>query len=331
MLLLQVLQDEPRPPRRLNDKIPRDLETICLKAMAKEPARRYATARRAGRRPAPLPRAASRSAPGPSAWPSGSGAGAGGTRCAASLLAAVSLGSAVGLWHLSRALGVPRPIDGPGKRGPAVRDARGGQRALQLRGRGSAPVARGRRHPRLRHQGRRDPAAGDVHHRVGPGDRQATARRACGSGSTATSRSAPARTAGRRRLRARRPGGAAAATPTAPVYRFETFQGRPSLRYATARRMQADCVGCHNTTRTARSGTGRTGDVRGVLEIIRPLDRDIARTREGLRGTFRAHGRGLRSCSPSPAWSWWSAADGSWNPLRAIGLKLCNAPALGGE
>ena len=44
MLLLQVLQDEPRPPRRLNDKVPRDLETICLKAMAKAPARRYATA-----------------------------------------------------------------------------------------------------------------------------------------------------------------------------------------------------------------------------------------------------------------------------------------------
>ena len=40
------------------------------------------------------------------------------------------------------------------------------------------------------------------------------------------------------------------------------------------------------TTRTAPSGTGRSGDVGGVLEIIRPLDRDIARTREGLRGTF---------------------------------------------
>jgi tetratricopeptide (TPR) repeat protein/tRNA A-37 threonylcarbamoyl transferase component Bud32 len=45
MLLHQVLHEEPRPPRRVNDKVPRDLETICLKAMAKAWNRRYATAR----------------------------------------------------------------------------------------------------------------------------------------------------------------------------------------------------------------------------------------------------------------------------------------------
>jgi WD40 repeat protein/serine/threonine protein kinase len=44
MLLHQILHDEPKPPRALNDQIPRALETICLQAMAKEPARRYATA-----------------------------------------------------------------------------------------------------------------------------------------------------------------------------------------------------------------------------------------------------------------------------------------------
>jgi hypothetical protein len=44
MLLHQVLHEEPKPPRQLNDRIPRDLETITLKAMAKEPRRRYASA-----------------------------------------------------------------------------------------------------------------------------------------------------------------------------------------------------------------------------------------------------------------------------------------------
>jgi WD40 repeat protein len=44
MLLHQVQYEEPRPPRRVNDKVPRDLETICLKTMAKEPRRRYGTA-----------------------------------------------------------------------------------------------------------------------------------------------------------------------------------------------------------------------------------------------------------------------------------------------
>jgi hypothetical protein len=41
LLLLQVLEDEPRPPRRLKEDVPRDLETICLRAMAKSPAGRY--------------------------------------------------------------------------------------------------------------------------------------------------------------------------------------------------------------------------------------------------------------------------------------------------
>jgi WD40 repeat protein/serine/threonine protein kinase len=44
MVVNQVLTEEPRPPRQINDHIPRDLETICLKALAKQPVRRYATA-----------------------------------------------------------------------------------------------------------------------------------------------------------------------------------------------------------------------------------------------------------------------------------------------
>lgn len=43
-LIRRIASESPRPPRRLNHKIPRDLETIVLKALAKEPADRYATA-----------------------------------------------------------------------------------------------------------------------------------------------------------------------------------------------------------------------------------------------------------------------------------------------
>ena len=43
-VLRQIAFKEPRPPSRLNQAVPAELETIVLKAMAKEPSGRYASA-----------------------------------------------------------------------------------------------------------------------------------------------------------------------------------------------------------------------------------------------------------------------------------------------
>jgi hypothetical protein len=285
MLLLQVMDAEPRLPRLLNDKVPRDLETICLKAMSKSPARRYASAREmvldlrrylngepirarpVGRwerierwcRRNPLP---------------------------ASLLVAVSLGSAFGIWHLSRlsqqlvqlsALesaaqqsemleelnsyyshiveqvkdhGIEITHDHAGKPGamplPATLTIELG-RILSHKSASGQQVRLYSNYPfRTRHDG-------------GPKDdfERAALRRLEGN-------------------------------PLEPVYSFEEAEGRPSLRYVTARRMQASCIHCHNTHPESdpRKRDWKVGDVRGALEIILPLDSENAHIRAGLQGTF---------------------------------------------
>ena len=74
--------------------------------------------------------------------------------------------------------------------------------------------------------------------------------------------------------------------PDQPFYRFENFQGRQSLRYAVADRMEAGCVSCHNSHPDSPKTDWKVGDVRGVIEIIRPLDAIMAQTYVGLRDTF---------------------------------------------
>jgi tetratricopeptide (TPR) repeat protein len=41
MLIHQVIHDEPRNPRSFNDRVPRDLDTICIKCLQKDPDKRY--------------------------------------------------------------------------------------------------------------------------------------------------------------------------------------------------------------------------------------------------------------------------------------------------
>ena len=50
--------------------------------------------------------------------------------------------------------------------------------------------------------------------------------------------------------------------------------------------MQPSCLGCHNTHPDSPKRDWKVGDVRGVVEIIAPLHRDVARVRSGLRGSF---------------------------------------------
>lgn len=74
--------------------------------------------------------------------------------------------------------------------------------------------------------------------------------------------------------------------PTQSFYRFEPFQGRQSLRYATADLLRPHCVTCHNTHPASPRTDWNTGDVRGVLEVVLPLDTAFVQTHVGLRGTF---------------------------------------------
>ena len=44
MLIVQILSEEPPALRKLDARLPRDVETICLKCLEKDPARRFPTA-----------------------------------------------------------------------------------------------------------------------------------------------------------------------------------------------------------------------------------------------------------------------------------------------
>ncbi len=74
--------------------------------------------------------------------------------------------------------------------------------------------------------------------------------------------------------------------PDKPFYRFEQFQGRPVLRYATAVPMKAGCVACHNSHPESPKKDWKVGDVRGVQEIVQSLDGAVTQTKAGLKNTF---------------------------------------------
>ena len=68
-------------------------------------------------------------------------------------------------------------------------------------------------------------------------------------------------------------------------HRFEQLGERRVLRYATADLMRDACVNCHNTHPDTPKADWQVGDVRGVLEVVLPMDHMQAETEAGLRGT----------------------------------------------
>jgi hypothetical protein len=284
MLLSQVIADEPRPPRRLNDKVPRDLETVCLKAMAKSPARRYARAGdladdlRRWLRDEPIRARPVSRAERLVRWCRRNPVAAG-------LLLAVSLGSASGLWHLSS-------LSEHLVRSAALESAAQQSEMLdEVNNLYSAAVVE-----RVKDRG----VEATHDYATNPGTIPLPATLTIDLGKLLGEKSASGmqvRLYSDYPFRCRPEGGPKddfesealaelRRDPDTPVYRFEDYQGRPSLRYATARRMQEACIRCHNTHPESTKRDWKEGDVRGVLEIIRPLDGDVARARAGLRGTF---------------------------------------------
>jgi hypothetical protein len=71
-----------------------------------------------------------------------------------------------------------------------------------------------------------------------------------------------------------------------PVKSYTTFKRLPSLRYATPLVMRQACVDCHNTHPESQKTDWKAGDVRGVIEVIRPLAGDMEDTSKRLQGIY---------------------------------------------
>ncbi|MCI0377361.1 MAG: DUF3365 domain-containing protein, partial [Gemmataceae bacterium] len=342
LLMLQVLEDEPRPPRRLSDRIPRDLETICLKAMAKAPGRRYRTAQDFAddlrRFLDGKPIKARPVGMGERLW----------RWCrrnpvAASLLCAVCIGSAAGFLYLSslskyfvqataldstrmeigmleevnafyseivdrvdwnktpvtheyakRKNAMPLPATFTIDVGQRISKAELGmevrlyshypwrdnggpkdefeRKALQK----LTQVARGL--PSLSGKGvggasQLPSPTGGV---GGEGSNQLPSPPGRGVGGEGSNQ-LPSPPGGR---------GVGGEGVDLTFHEFTEVDGRPFLRYAKGQLMKQSCVKCHNSDKASPKLDWHEGDLAGVLLINRPLDRDIARTRSGLKGAF---------------------------------------------
>ncbi len=288
LVLLQVLEDEPRPPRQLERRLPRDLETICLKAMSKARAARYQSAAdlaadlRRYLRSEPI-----------NARPVGN-FGRLWRWCrryplAASMFFAITVGSTSGFFYLTQ-------LSSYFVRETALDSARMEVDMLEVFNAYYSDAL-----------ARLDPDYLEITHEY------ATKHNALPLPATFTieagERIGEKETGMQLRLYSEYPfrdGGGpkndferrmieilSAEVAKEPHdsemlehHQFVTIDGQQYLQYARGQIMKQSCLKCHNTHPQSLKKDWLEGDLAGVLLLTRPLDRDIQRTQSGLRSAF---------------------------------------------
>lgn len=291
MLILQVLESEPRGLRQLDDKIPRNLETICLKAMAKSPARRYQSA---GELAEDLRRFLRNDSI--RARPDGY-VGRFWRWCrryplAVSLFLAVAVGSAVGIAHFYR-------LSEYFVRLTALESARMEAEMLDQTWRFYSDLVDGLNqnkvdvdisHEYTLKDGRLPlPAtfAIDMGERISRTDENLNARVYSRYPWPSRPDGGPKDEFEKRALDWLEANNRKVEPKDLEYYEFTEVDGRRWLWYAKPRLMEESCLNCHNDPKgRSPKKDWEVGDVGGVFKIGRRLDRDIEATHGGLRAAF---------------------------------------------
>ena len=285
--MIQVLEEEPASPRSHDSAVPPDLETICLKAMSKDPKRRYASARHLASdlhrfldgepihaRPlSPIEKLWRWSRKNP---------------VAVGVLFAITFGAIGGMWHLTN-------VSDDLVRRAALEGAVMQAVMLETVNELYTTNVVGRLPDEVR-------AVHDYEHHLNTVPTPATLLTEIGEAISAQERGVFVRHYSEHPFKTRQDGCPSDGFGRDAIQHFrkarecgdptdrefvryvEDFRGGPALRYATPRIMQENCVACHNTHPDSTKTDWKIGDVGGVLEITRPLTADRA---SALHGTFQ--------------------------------------------